>query len=91
MKILTNITEVDNEGLLSLIGKNITVFCSVYIYTGQLIGVNKDDIKLVGARLVYETGAFTDNKFKDAQEINKGKPWYVRTQAIESYGELNKD
>ena len=91
MKVLTTITETDNEGLLSLIGKQVTIFCSIYIYTGKLVGVNKDDIKLEGARLVYETGAFSDKKFKDAQAINPNKSWYIRTQSIESYGELNKE
>lgn len=91
MKILTTITETDNEGLLSLIGKNVTIFCAIYIYTGKLIGVNKDDIKLEGTKLVYETGAFSDNKWKDAQQLTKNKPYYIRTSMIESYGELDKE
>lgn len=84
MKVLVN--EVENEGLLALMGKRVTLFCGVYIYTGKLVGVNETCVKLEDAGIVYETGSFTDNKWKDCQPLPKD--WYVTTQSIESFGEL---
>lgn len=77
------IQEVEGEGLVSLLGKRVTVFCVNYIYTGDLTGVNDEDILLENAAIVYETGAFTDTKWKDAQSLPQ--PLYIRTSAIESY------
>lgn len=37
---MKTLVEVQNEGLLALIGKRVTLFCSAYIYTGKLVGVN---------------------------------------------------
>lgn len=80
------VKEVENEGLNSLIGKNVTLFCGVYIYTGKLIGVNDTDVKLENAKIVYETGDFNSKDWKDAQSLNGD--WYIRTNSIESYGIL---
>lgn len=33
-KLPTQVIEVDNEGLISLLGKKVTLFCMNYIYTG---------------------------------------------------------
>ena len=81
---------VDKEGLILLLGKRVTLFCMNYIYTGELIGVNTNDIKLEDAKIVFETGAFSEKKFKDAQSLGV-KYFYIRTATIESYGELNKE
>lgn len=86
MKKLVKIEEVQGEGLLGLIGENITLFCLNYIYTGRLVGVNDTFVKLEKASIVYETGAFTDSKFKDAQALPND--WYVQTSSIESFGKL---
>ena len=75
MKILVN--EVENEGLESLLGKTVVLWCGVYIYTGRLVGVNSTCVKLDSAKVVYETGPH-------------GTPWYVTTQSIESFGETHK-
>ena len=40
MKRLVNVVEVDNEGLVGLMGQRVTLFCLNYIYTGKLTGVN---------------------------------------------------
>lgn len=80
------VQEVENEGLVSLLGKCVTLFCGVYIYTGKLVGVNDSCVKLSDAGIVYETGAFTDKKWKDVQSLPND--WYVTTQSIESFGEL---
>jgi hypothetical protein len=84
MKVLVN--EVENEGLVALMGKRVTLFCGVYIYTGKLVGVNETCVKLEDAGIVYETGSFDEKNWKDCQ--NLPNVWYVSAQAIESFGEL---
>ena len=86
MKKLVTVTEVPNEGLDSLLGERVTLYCAVYIYTGTLAGVNDDCVLLEDAAVVYETGAYTDKTWKDAQKLpNK---WYVQKRMIESFGVL---
>ena len=87
MKVLVN--EVENEGLEVLMGQTVTLWCGVYIYTGKLVGVNNTCVKLENAMIVYETGEFTTKKWKDAQPLGVDC-WYVQTQAIESFGVMNK-
>ena len=86
MKKLVNVTEVDGEGLVKLMGERVTLFCMNYIYTGKLVGVNDSCVLLEDAAIVYETGAFTDNKWKDAQSLPGD--WYVQIATIESFGIL---
>jgi len=81
MKVM--VKEVANEGLESLIGQRVTLFCGVYIYTGTLVGVNDTCVKLEDAGIVYETGPFSDKKWKDMQSLPSAA--YVRTQAIEMF------
>ena len=87
MKCAVKITEVEQEGLLALIGKCVTLFCANYIYTGTLVGVNETCVKLENPAIVYETGPFNDKKWKDAQSLCQDT-WYIQTGAIESFGEL---
>ena len=90
MKMLpVKVIEVENEGLLSLIGKQVEIRCNVYIYAGILTGVNDTCVKLDNAAIVYETGAFTDKKYKDAQKL--GDNQYVCTSLMESFGECKKE
>lgn len=84
MKKIVTVTEVEGQGLEALLGQKVTLFCANYIYHGVLSGVNTDDVLLDNAFIVYETGAFTDKGFKDAQKL--ADEWRVRTSAIESYG-----
>jgi len=86
MKKLVKVEEVSGEGLLGLMGENVTLFCLNYIYTGRLVGVNDVFVKLEKAKIVYETGSFTDPNFKDAQALPHD--WYVQLSSIESYGKL---
>ena len=80
------VQEVDGEGLVKLLGERVTLFCAVYIYTGTLSGVNDDCVLLEDAAIVYETGAFTEKAWKDAQKLPNA--WYVQKSAIESFGIL---
>jgi len=82
MKIL--VKEVENEGLSSFLGKSVTLWCGVYIYTGTLVGLNDTCCKLQNARVVYETGPLTDKVWKDTQSLPSD--WYVMLQSIESFG-----
>jgi len=86
MKVLHEIKEVENEGLLSLIGQRVTIFSAVYIYTGKLVAVNEYCVKLQDASIVYETGAFADAEWEDAQALPGD--WYVAASMIESFGIL---
>lgn len=88
MKKIVTVTEVDGEGLVGLMGKKVMLFCLNYIYTGTLTGVNNSCVLLENAAIVYETGAFTDNQFKDAQKLPY--PMYVQIGAIESFMETDK-
>lgn len=88
MKKLIKVEEVQGEGLVGLMGQVVTLFCMNYIYTGLIVGVNDTFVKLEKAKIVYETGAFTDKEFKDAQKLPND--WYIKTASIESYGILKK-
>ena len=79
------IEEVPGEGLESLMGEVVTLFCMNYIYTGKLIGVNETCVLLQNPKIVYETGSFTDSDWKDAQALPRNE-WYVQTASIESFG-----
>lgn len=80
------VEEVTGEGLEKLLGERVTLFCLNYIYTGKLMGVNQSCVLLANAAIVYETGAFTEPKWKDAQQLPH--EWYVQLSCIESFGVL---
>ena len=86
MKKLVEVQEVENEGLISLLGERVTLFCMNYIYTGDLVGVNDTCIKLDNPAIVYETGELTSKDWKDAQNLPES--FYIQTTAIEAFGKL---
>lgn len=81
------IEQVEGEGLESLLGENVALFCANYIYAGKLLGVNTECVLLEDAGIVYETGSFSDKKWKDFQSLGQPK-WYVQKSAIESFGAM---
>ena len=85
MKVI--LSEDKNEGIAAFLGKEVTLFCANYFYHGTLAGIDDTTVKLTDAHIVYETGEFTDPEFKDAQRISS--TWYVKIQAIESFGRIN--
>lgn len=89
MKVLVETKEIQEEGFMALLGKNIEVFCGIYIYAGKLVGVNDKCIKLSNPHIVYETGGFLDKKYKDAQPMGR-ESHYIVTGFIESFGESHK-
>jgi len=84
MKVITTVAEVEGEGLESLLGQTVTFFCAVYIYTGKLIGVNATCVKLEDPKIVYETGAFNEKQWKDAQALPN--TIYLQIAMIEAFG-----
>ena len=81
------VEDVSDEGLESLLGERVTLFCSAYIYTGKLTGVNETCVRLDSASIVYETGELSSGPWKDAQPLPPGA-WYVQLSAVESFGIL---
>lgn len=84
MRKLVNVVEVENEGLMALLGENVLIFCANYFYAGKLTGVNETCVQLTDAQIVYETGGLCEKTYKDAQKLPS--VWYVQTSAIESFG-----
>lgn len=82
MKKIVNVTEVDGEGLIGLLGEKVILFCLNYFYAGTLAGVNEDCVLLEDGGIVYETGAFSDKSWKDFQKIGNV---YVRIDMIEAF------
>lgn len=86
---MQNVVEVKDEGFHALMGKDVEIFCGVYIYAGKLVGVNSTCVKLANPHIVYETGGFLDKKYKDAQPMGR-EFHYVASTLIESFGESHK-
>jgi len=80
------VEDVPGEGLMKLMGERVTLFCLNYIYTGTLSGVDVECVLLTDPAIVYETGAFTDPKWKDAQALPHDL--YVMKKCIESFGRV---
>lgn len=77
--------DVAKEGLELLIGERVILLCVNYFYAGKLAAVSGTSATLEDASVVYETGEWGAQKWKDAQPIGR-KAWYVRVDSIESYG-----
>jgi len=77
---------VEEDGtnpLIELLGQRLTFWCLNYIYTGDLVGVNDECIRLDNAAVVYETGPLNEATWQDAQSLPH--PCYVMTRTIESF------
>ncbi len=82
---MKRIVETDEKGgFEAVLGESITILSGVYHYTGILSGVHEDHLELSDPKLIYETGAWTDSDWKDAQPLPS--PWRVMRQGIESWG-----
>ena len=79
------VEEVQGEGLESLLGERVTLFCCRYIYTGRLIGVNNTCVLLQDCGIVFETGSFDEKDWADYQKLPH-EEFHVQTAAIESFG-----
>ena len=85
MKKVVSVTEVEGEGLESLLGERVLLLCANYFYTGTLTGVNATCVCLEDPAIVYETGAWDAKTYKDVQPLHV-KTFYVQTHMIESFG-----
>lgn len=81
MKVL--VQEVDGEGFVKYLGKEVVLFCANYFYTGVLSGVNDTEVKLDSPSIVYETGDWSKAEWADAQKLPM-KELFVRMAFIES-------
>jgi hypothetical protein len=82
----TKTKKTNLKNLKSYIGKNVTFFCGVYIYTGRLVGVDAQQAHLTSAKIVYETGELTSKEWTDAQPLPHD--WHVMLHSIETFGVL---
>ena len=57
-----------------------------YIYAGKLTGVNEECILLEEAKIVYETGSFTDKGYSDAQLLPNKKSILWKEYWVFGYG-----
>jgi len=81
------IEETDDDGFSPLLGETVTLLCANYFYTGKLIGAKVDFVELDDPSIIYETGAWSEKNWKDAQALGC-KTLRVRTAAIEAYGKM---
>jgi len=88
MKKVVQVQVVEGEGLAALLNQRITLFCTRYIYTGQLVGINDDCVLLEDAAIVYETGPLSNAEWSTVEALPG--PWYVQLQSIESFGVLKQ-
>jgi hypothetical protein len=79
------VVEVENEGLVSLLGQDIDIDTGVYIYAGRLVGVNSSYIKIENPHIVYETGDHKGKKYARAESLNRPCQ-YVMLSGIISFG-----
>lgn len=84
MKVIVD--EVEGEGMVKYLGKEVVLFCANYFYTGILSGVNDVEVRLSSPSIVYETGDWSKPEWADAQKLPM-KELLVRIAFIESYGE----
>lgn len=83
------IVEDENDlGLELLVGEKVFLFCANYFYTGLLIGTSKTEALLKDCEIVYETGPFSEQGWKDAERISFSNEHYVRIRFIESYSKV---
>ena len=78
------IEETNATGFDALLGEQVLLLCGNYFYAGKLTGVNKTQVELTDASIVYETGEWSAKSWKDAQSLGPGTT-YVRIQWIEAY------
>jgi hypothetical protein len=67
-------TVVETEGgAVTMLGENVYIACTSYAYTGVLSGVNSTFVELSNPHIVYETGAWSNSNWKDAQKLPTDK------------------
>jgi hypothetical protein len=85
MKVICE--EREKEGLAAFLGRDVAIYCMNYIYAGKMVGLNETTVKLAEAHIVFESGAFHEPGWKDAQAL-PGEYHYVQVASIESFGNV---
>ena len=83
------VVEVENEGFFALLGKNVEVHTPNFIFAGKLEGVNDKFIKISNAHTVFDTGAYTNKNYSDAQKRQQDV-WYIMLGSIIAFGETGQ-
>lgn len=83
MKQVVTVTEVQGEGLEAFLNQEVILLCANYFYGGKLVGLNDKFVKLDDAKIIYETGEWSNTSWKDVQKLGDGH--YVMVSAIESF------
>lgn len=78
------VIDVPDEGIISLLDKQVTFFCANYIYTGKLIGINDESFLLENPAIVYETGAWSEKNWKNYEKLPH--ELFIMKNAVESLG-----
>lgn len=86
MKKIVTVTEVENEGLESFLGKRIFIVAQSYFYAGTLTGINTSCVLLEDALFILESGDFQKKGYANAEKIPGGK-LYVQKSSIECFFE----
>lgn len=81
---MKKLVEVKEDGLESLMGEKVILYCANYFYTGKLEGVSRTLVKLSEPAIVYETGDFSDKQWKDVQAMRVPE-LYVRVAMVEAF------
>src|SRR5271157_3755795 len=71
-----------------LLGKQVVFICSSYTYTGTCTGVNATIFEISDPSILYETGNWLANNWKDAQKLPTDKI-NIGTNQYESFFALN--
>lgn len=72
-------------GLVALLGERVLLLCMNYFYEGKLVSVNETCVELKDPSIVYETGEWSDKKYKDTQKFQFDRI-FVQRCAIEAFG-----
>ena len=83
------VVEVEDSGLISLLGKKVSIMSVVYHYAGTLVGVNDTCIELEDAGIVFETGEFSNKEYSNYQKLPT-KSVFVQTATIEAFFETER-
>jgi hypothetical protein len=73
-----------------LVGKRVVAMAANYIYTGELEEHSIDRVVLGKPSIVYETGPWSDSKWKDEQRLPTNRI-HIERSAVESLFELIRE
>ena len=74
---------IEVEDFSDFEGKKLAFQCARYIYFGMVEKVNETFIELSDAKIVFDTGEFSNSEANDAQYLPKKKTYLMR-QSIEA-------